>query len=117
MPQDRDFGLVRLAQAVHEFGCLRRIRDHKEAPRICQGGGGLVEPPEIRDDGPGMDRETIERVFEPYYTTKPGGTGLGLSITRGIISEHGGNIEITSHPGQGCQVLITLPLHQPAAIV
>jgi signal transduction histidine kinase len=65
---------------------------------------------EVRDDGPGLERDEIERVFEPYYTTKPGGTGLGLSITRGIIEEHGGTIEMTSSGGPGCQVLITLPL-------
>jgi signal transduction histidine kinase len=65
---------------------------------------------EVRDDGPGMDRAQLERVFEPYYTTKPGGTGLGLSITRGIIEEHGGAIEMSSIEGTGCQVLITLPL-------
>jgi len=64
---------------------------------------------EIRDDGAGLAREALERVFDPYYTTKPGGTGLGLSITRGIIEEHGGMIEIYGAEGQGCQVLITLP--------
>ncbi len=67
---------------------------------------------EIRDDGPGLSREEAERVFEPYYTTKPGGTGLGLSITRGILEEHGGRIELTSTPGQGCQVLIIMPLQR-----
>lgn len=65
---------------------------------------------EIRDDGPGLDREAAERVFEPYYTTKPGGTGLGLSVTRGIIEEHGGRIALSGAPGEGCQVLVTLPL-------
>lgn len=65
---------------------------------------------EIRDDGPGLPKEVLERVFDPYYTTKPGGTGLGLSITRGIVEEHGGAIEIFTSEGQGCQVLITLPL-------
>lgn len=65
---------------------------------------------EIRDDGPGIPREVLERMFEPYYTTKPGGTGLGLAITRGIIEEHGGTIEVSSSPGQGCQVLITFPI-------
>ena len=64
---------------------------------------------EIRDDGPGLSPEAIERVFDPYYTTKPSGTGLGLSITRGIVEEHGGKIAISSEPGAGCQVLITLP--------
>lgn len=65
---------------------------------------------EIRDDGPGMSRETLEHAFDPYYTTKPTGTGLGLSITRGIVEEHGGTIELSSGEGPGCQVLITLPL-------
>lgn len=64
---------------------------------------------EVRDDGPGMTRDQIEHAFDPYFTTKPTGTGLGLSITRGIIEEHGGHIEITSTPGQGCQVLISMP--------
>ncbi len=67
---------------------------------------------EIRDDGPGLSPEVTERVFDPYFTTKPGGTGLGLSITRGIIEEHGGVIDITSSPGLGCQVLIKLPLNE-----
>ena len=70
---------------------------------------------EIRDDGPGMPRDMLEHAFDPYYTTKPGGTGLGLSITRGIIEEHGGTVEITSSPGQGCQVLITLPFEKVRA--
>lgn len=68
---------------------------------------------EIRDDGPGLSEEAVERVFDPYFTTKPGGTGLGLSITRGIIEEHGGAIDVTSSPGMGCQVLIRLPLEPP----
>lgn len=70
---------------------------------------------EIRDDGPGMSKEALERVFDPYYTTKPGGTGLGLSITRGIVEEHGGAIEITCTEGQGCQVLVGLPLEKTRA--
>ncbi|MBI2424972.1 MAG: HAMP domain-containing protein [Candidatus Hydrogenedentes bacterium] len=67
---------------------------------------------EIRDDGPGMPQEKLELAFDPYYTTKPGGTGLGLSITRGIVEEHGGTIQITSSEGQGCQVLVSLPLRR-----
>lgn len=67
---------------------------------------------EIRDDGPGLSKEAVERVFDPYFTTKPGGTGLGLSITRGIVEEHGGSIELSSSPGLGCQVLIRLPLEK-----
>ena len=65
---------------------------------------------EIRDDGPGMPPEVAERAFEPYFTTKDTGTGLGLSLTRGIVEEHGGVITLASVEGQGCQVLIVLPL-------
>jgi len=73
--------------------------------------GGLAED----DDGPGLPNETAEQVFDPYFTTKPGGTGLGLSITRGIIEEHGGRVSLTSIPGKGCQVLISMPLPAGAA--
>lgn len=71
---------------------------------------------EIRDDGPGLPKEVLERVFDPYYTTKAGGTGLGLSITRGIVEEHGGTIEIFSSEGHGCQVVIRLPLDKTRAV-
>ena len=66
----------------------------------------------VEDDGPGLPESVIEQVFDPYYTTKPGGTGLGLSITRGIVEEHGGQIELSSRDGQGCRVAITIPLKQ-----
>ena len=69
---------------------------------------------EIRDDGPGIPKDIIEQVFDAYFTTRPTGTGLGLSITRGIVEEHGGKISISSSEGQGCQVLITLPLSSTA---
>lgn len=65
---------------------------------------------EIRDDGPGIPKEALEQVFDPYFTTKPGGTGLGLSITRGIVEGHGGSIDVTSSEEWGCQVLIRMPL-------
>lgn len=65
---------------------------------------------EVRDDGPGLSDEVLERVFEPYFTTKAMGTGLGLSITRGIIEEHRGTITINSSESAGTQVLIVLPL-------
>jgi two-component system, NtrC family, sensor histidine kinase HydH len=66
----------------------------------------------VEDDGPGLPQNIAEQVFDPYYTTKPGGTGLGLSITRGIVEEHGGTIELDSVEGQGCRVLIVMPLEQ-----
>lgn len=71
---------------------------------------------EVRDDGPGMSEETLERAFDAYYTTKTTGTGLGLSITRGVVEEHGGKITLSSSAGNGCQVLISIPLKLPEDI-
>jgi signal transduction histidine kinase len=63
----------------------------------------------VRDNGPGMDRETRERIFEPFFTSKQGGTGLGLPITRKLVDAHGGEIEVTSQVGVGSEFLVTLP--------
>ncbi len=62
----------------------------------------------IRDRGPGMDRETLESVFIPFYTKKRGGTGLGMPIAKKIIEAHRGNIRIDSKAGQGTEVTIEL---------
>jgi two-component system NtrC family sensor kinase len=65
----------------------------------------------VTDNGEGMDRETLDRAFEAFYTTKKSkGTGLGLSLCYSIINGHGGTIEIDSTPGQGTQVRILLPV-------
>lgn len=65
----------------------------------------------IADDGPGIPKDNIGRIFDPFYTTKQvgEGTGLGLSICYGIISEHGGNIYVESNPGKGATFIIDLP--------
>ena len=65
----------------------------------------------IRDNGTGMDNDTIDSAFEPFFTTKDvnKGTGLGLSIVYGIIKEMSGNISITSEPGVFTEVNIEFP--------
>lgn len=63
----------------------------------------------IRDQGMGMDRETLGAVFKPYYTRKSGGTGLGMPIARKIIEGHGGRITVSSRPGLGTTVTVELP--------
>jgi len=62
------------------------------------------------DSGCGIPPESIERIFEPFYTTKERGTGLGLAITRQIIEQHHGAISIESTPGTGTTVRVTLPI-------
>jgi len=64
---------------------------------------------EVMDNGAGMDAETWQRMFEPFFTTKAGGTGLGLAAALGIIRGHGGAVEISSAPGHGTTVRVTLP--------
>lgn len=67
---------------------------------------------DIIDTGRGMNPETVDRIFDAYYSTKRGGTGLGLAISKRIIHEHGGNIHVTSEPGKGSDFSITLPMSE-----
>jgi signal transduction histidine kinase len=64
----------------------------------------------IQDTGRGMPQEVVDRVFEPFYTTKIGGTGLGMVFVAQIVDEHRGKINIESQVGQGTTVAIELPL-------
>jgi signal transduction histidine kinase len=64
----------------------------------------------VSDTGPGIPRERLDRVFEPFYTGKPDGTGLGLAIAERIVAAHGGRIEIDSAPGRGTRVTLLFPL-------
>jgi signal transduction histidine kinase len=64
----------------------------------------------IQDTGRGMSPETLERIFEPYFTTKVGGTGLGMVFVRQIVDEHRGTINLESEMGRGTTVTIRLPI-------
>jgi two-component system, NtrC family, sensor kinase len=69
----------------------------------------------IGDNGAGIDPESIPKLFDPFFTTKPvgEGTGLGLSICHGIVTGHGGRIEVESHPERGSCFRVFLPLSPP----
>ena len=64
----------------------------------------------VADTGEGIPAERLPLIFEPFYTSKGEGTGLGLSITHNIISEHGGRIDVESHPGKGSVFTLWFPL-------
>jgi signal transduction histidine kinase len=65
---------------------------------------------EISDQGPGMPQEVAERVFNPFFTTKPQGSGLGLAIVRKIVDAHDGSIDLRTAPGNGTMIRVTLPV-------
>lgn len=70
----------------------------------------------VRDQGPGIDREEIEKVFSLFESSKGGrGTGLGLPVSRKIMQEHGGDIEVHSVPGQGAEFILWMPCETTAA--
>ena len=70
---------------------------------------------EIEDSGMGIPQEHLERIFEPFFSTKPKGTGLGLAVNYGIIQKHGGAIKVSSQPGRGTTIMIRLPSEQAKA--
>ncbi|MFQ5718435.1 MAG: ATP-binding protein [Acidobacteriota bacterium] len=79
------------------------------AVRRAQSSGGGVKI-EVADTGLGMDPQTVDRLFEPYFSTRETGTGLGLPIARRAIESHGGRITVRSVPGRGTTFVIDLPL-------
>jgi NO-binding membrane sensor protein with MHYT domain len=68
----------------------------------------------VQDSGPGLKPESFERLFNSFYTTKPGGMGMGLSICRSIVEAHGGRIWATPNAGSGITVQFTLPTNDQA---
>jgi signal transduction histidine kinase len=66
----------------------------------------------ISDTGKGIDKETAEQIFHPFFTTKPKGTGLGLAITKRLIEQHGGHLTFANNPDGGVSFTINLPVKQ-----
>jgi two-component system sensor histidine kinase HydH len=66
----------------------------------------------VSDTGCGIPAEHLSRIFDPYFTTKSTGTGLGLAIAHNIIEAMGGQIKISSRPGEGTTIILTLPIKE-----
>jgi signal transduction histidine kinase len=63
----------------------------------------------VEDEGPGLPDEVLERIFDPYFTTREGGTGLGMAITQRIITEHGGSIHVANREVGGARFTLRIP--------
>ena len=70
----------------------------------------------VADSGDGIAAENVAKVFDPYFTTRPGGTGLGLASVHSIVQRHGGHVALSSSPGAGATFSVFLPAAQTAAV-
>ena len=92
----------------------RRPGGRVEVSLLGRAGAAVVE---VADNGTGMEPEHREKIFLPFYTTKPTGTGLGMAIVKKIMDLHGGEVEIDSAPGRGTTVRLVIPRATVAAPV
>jgi two-component system sensor histidine kinase HydH len=70
----------------------------------------------VKDNGPGIEPEKLDKIFSPFYTSKSSGTGLGLAISKKLVDAHGGSIEAHSVPGSGTEFVLTFPRQAAEAV-
>jgi signal transduction histidine kinase len=99
--------VLNAAQAIENSGLTKR------SISIVVDTQGDMASISVRDDGPGIEAQHLERIFEPYFTTKASGSGLGLSIVREMVRRAGGQISATSEPGVATVFQVLLPIAPP----
>lgn len=116
---DRSAGPIRVDQDLVRQALLNIIRNALQA--MPDGGTLTIQTRastdvfriEFIDTGKGMEPGVQSRVFDGFFSTRPGGTGIGLAITRQIIQLHGGDVTCDSAPGRGSRFVVTLPVNGP----
>jgi len=106
--------VINAVQAMPQGGVIRIVADNVT---LGKGLGDSLEPGdyvrlEIRDQGPGIPPENLDRIFDPYFTTKKDGTGLGLTTSYAIVTKHGGKLEVHPVSGSGSNFVIHIPGHE-----
>jgi nitrogen fixation/metabolism regulation signal transduction histidine kinase len=110
LPVALDRALMRRVLANLVRNAVEAARPARARVRIAASradGGALLA---VEDRGPGLPPEARERIFDPYFTTRPEGTGLGLAIVKKIVLQHGGSIEAGGRPGGGARFALRFPL-------
>ena len=88
-----------------------RVRITGERIRLEDGSEGRdAIRVEVTDDGPGIPQDVADKVFDPFFSTKPQGSGLGLAIVRKIVDAHDGRLDLRTAPGHGTTIRVTLPV-------
>ncbi len=105
--------LINAFEALNGKGVVRIHATELPEEDSLSGGEALVGPMvqvDVRDDGPGVPTDVVDRIFSPFFTTKPQGTGLGLAIVRKIVNAHDGRIDMAIPPSGGTLFRVTLPV-------
>jgi signal transduction histidine kinase len=125
----QDIGRVILNLITNAFYA---VTEKKKSPQSALGGGEEYEPVvtvstrrlsaplgdrgkveiRVKDNGHGIPQKVIDKIFQPFFTTKPTGqgTGLGLSLSYDIVKAHGGEIKVETKEGEGAEFIIQLPI-------
>jgi two-component system sensor histidine kinase AtoS len=101
--------LVNALEALHDAPAGRAARLRVGVRAVAGGGGGRDVVFEVADSGPGVPPELVERIFYPFFTTKPQGSGIGLAHARKVALQHGGSLELATPPGGGASFRLRLP--------
>jgi PAS domain S-box-containing protein len=106
--------LTNAFEAMGGAGCVRIAAQQLPAEEETTAGADTHNPPmiqvEVLDDGPGVPADLMDKIFSPFFTTKPQGSGLGLAIVRKIVDAHDGRIDVSARVERGTRFRVTLPI-------
>ena len=107
--------LINAFEAMNGRGTVRidaTELPEEEAPTGGEALVGAMVQVDVTDDGPGVPPDVMDRIFSPFFTTKPQGSGLGLAIVRKIVDAHDGRIDVSAPRRGGTQFRVTLPVER-----